>query len=751
MSAFAVGDLTVSLEPRREDDALIVQLNHLRKAMLVVVDQADVVAKGNLDIEVLPRSNEDILGLSLQRMVLNLRENRDESDRLNWLKTSQNELAEVMRGDLGLINLWRSVLSYLEKQISIQVGSFYVLESNDEESYLAFMAGYALETGNTVKNRLALGERLVGQVALEQELKVLNGLPNEYLRVNSSLGSFSPLSVVLLPLVKNNKVAGVIELGSMKVIDNEEIELLRASAEFIAVTVETSLRNKLTKTLLNQTQKQSEEHLSTNENLETYTQQLRKSEEQLTQQSVALKVSNEEMELKAVELAQASSYKSAFLANMSHELRTPLNSLLILSKSLAENNTGNLTEMQQGDARIIYEGGSDLLELINDIMDLSKVEAGMLTLNLESVDLEYVADNIRLLFGAIAKEKRLSFGVNIDANLDTAIFSDGQKLQQIIKSFLSNAFKFTSQGEVVVRFHQIPVETKLYFSDFTRDQGVEVSVIDSGVGIPKDKQQAIFEAFQQKDGSTSRHYDGTGSGLTIFRELARLLKGEVHLSSRPGEGNVFTLYIPKVWTDGGERVKESSLSVVLQKNPDTLSIGNNSSSTVPYGNNDIAEKRSDTSKIVDSPVAIKPADASVEWIADDRNNISSTDNVILVIEDDSNVAKQLLRLGHDHQQKALLTDKGRVGVLLAIEYKPCGIFLKGVLPDIDGLQVLEMLKINWRTKDIAVHVLSEGNCKNASLEGGGLSYLEKPLSEPKLKATLRDISKTAQDAEYGNQ
>jgi len=762
MAAFAVGDLRASIIPRSDGDVLVMTLNQLREAMNVVVSQADAVAQGDYDTNVRPRSKQDLLGMSLQKMLVNLRLSQEQNDKQNWLKTSQAELAEVMRGDRDIETLSSDILNYIAIRFGAQIGSVYVVDPSRKSEALTFMSGYAQNLDSLPKQTLEFGEGLVGQTALEGGIKVLSDLPSQYLKVNSSTGDMAATEVVLLTISNNDKVSGVIELGSLKPFSVKQLELLELSSGSIALSLETCMSNNVTKALLAKTQKQSKQLLQANENLEEHAQQLKHSEQVLKQQGEELRVSNEELEekqsmlqkqkrdvelgkeeieLKAQELEQASKYKSEFLANMSHELRTPLNSLLILSKSLAKNKTGNLTLAQQEDAQVIHDGGQDLLELINDIMDLSKVEAGMLVLTMERVELTVVANNTLTLFGRTAEEKGLDFSVSVAPELDKTIYSDGQRLQQIIKNLTSNALKFTRKGFVSINIHGIDPDIPFHLNKLTSENGLAISVSDSGEGISVEKQQAIFDAFQQEDGSTSREFGGTGLGLAISKELARLLCGEIHLQSVKGEGSTFTLFIPKHWDESMRAHEIGSTNATIEHLP-----VQDSRPKIAQSHSQVSEK-----PIVDVTASKSPRqeqevpDLVSEWIADDRRNIQSGDKVLLVIEDDPHFAKILLRIGRENNQKVILSNRGRDGMMLALEYEPIGVLLDMGLPDINGLDVLEQLKFNLHTRGIPVHAISADDFSKASLSRGALSFVPKPASEETIIRALDEIAAVSKE------
>ncbi|MCJ8299388.1 MAG: response regulator, partial [Pseudomonadales bacterium] len=468
---------------------------------------------------------------------------------------------------------------------------------------------------------------------------------------------------------------------------------------------------------------QQEELKSTNETLISQTLELKASEEELKQQSEELKVSNEELQSKqqalvnqkevlkkaetellanADKLMQSSQYKSDFLANMSHELRTPLNSLLILSKLLADNREGNLTQGQLEDAKMIHEGGQDLLNLIGDIMDMSKVEAGKLTIIDEEVQLDDVLENLDGMFSSIAKEKQVAFNCQLDTGMPQFIVTDEQRLLQILKNFLSNAFKFTSKGSVSIKVQRPQAAMQFMHEDLNANNTIAFSVTDTGIGIEDNKQKAIFEAFQQADGSTSRKYGGTGLGLSISTKLASLLGGEIGLYSETDKGSTFTLYLPSQKT----LCQDDELQTV--KALETVE-----------------------------------AQASNElFISDDRDNLSELENTVLIIEDDVKFAKFLLQIARDMKFKGIVTNRGRDGLYLAMNYPLQGILIDAGLSDIDGTLVLEHLQHSSHTRDIPVHVISGRNGKQTYLNRGAKSFLCKPAAQDDIESIFRALAES---------
>ncbi len=666
---------------------------------------------------------EQFIDISDNREIINnLEELKLNYEKQMWITEGVNGVYAIARGETDMRKLSKKICSYLAKYLEAQIITFYIME--DEMLYLK--GSYAFKMRKSLGDKIEPGEGLTGQAVLENEIISITDIPEDYTRINSSIGDSPPRNVVVAPFSIGDKVYGVVEIGAFQELDNRKLEMLDTLKEPLATIIRSIAEQNRTKTLLEKTKKQSselenqrEELKAANESLKEQTDQLKQSEEELKQQSEELQASNEELEekqnllekqkeeiersKKAVEkqakkVEASSQYKSEFLANMSHELRTPLNSLLLLSKNLAENRNGNLDEDEVEDARIIYEGGNNLLNLINDIMDLSKVEAGKLTINSETVNLKTVTENLKKIFAPVAKKKELSFDIHIDQDVPSVIKSDEQRLEQILKNFLSNAFKFTREGNV-----------RLEISISDKGEAVEMSVTDTGIGIPEDKQQEIFEAFQQQDGSTSRKYGGTGLGLTISRELTELLGGEVALQSKEGEGSTFILTLPLKSAGKPETPEKKRKPQKEDKNGE-------------------APPRKDLKDI--------PSDI----IPDDRKDINPRDRMLLIIEDDPDFARTLYKFSRKNDYKCLVAGDGKTGIILAKEYEPDGILLDLGLPDINGEEVLEQLKYSLKTRHIPVQIIS-GREKDASSAkiNGAIGYLKKPVSRDDLDSIIDRI------------
>jgi len=749
LTQLSAGDLSGTMAPRGDDDVLVVALNQLRDSMKTVVDQTEVIAGGDYQANIDPRSEKDSLGIALQRMTQKLRDAKNEDHRKNWIKNLQKELADILLGDKDLLSLANELASFMVMVFKGSAGALYVVDPENDSNLLTFVGGHAVDERARLKSEVPFGEGFVGETALQQKAMCNNELPRGYLSVHSGLGESDVCCLLVAPFVLNGRVVGVIEVGGFEAFSDSVMEFIESASVSIAIAIDSYFGRQKTQSLLEKTQKQSsvlktqqDELVLVNSSLKLQAEKLRASEEELKQQSEELRVSNEELEEKQLslskkneivlnakqelqiqrdELALASKYKSEFLANMSHELRTPLNSMLILSKSLADNREGNLSPEQRQDAQIVYEGGKGLLGLINDIMDLSKVEAGMLDLHIESVELQRVAKNMEVVFARVASEKNVEFSISVQSEAPQAIHSDGKRLEQVLKNFLSNAFKFTSKGRVLFSIGPVDKNVQFRNSALSFDKAVAFVVKDSGIGIPVAKQNAIFEAFQQVDGSTSRKYGGTGLGLSISREISSLLGGEIHLESVQGEGSTFTLYIPIT-------ISESDIN-------ESFGLAETGSSNID--GNRVSPARYQPDVYMGSCESIEPGEI---WLSDDRAQCSPGDNSILIVEDDKTFASVLLRLARARNFKAIVTNKGRDGLLLAENYQPSGVLLDLGLPDIHGYQVLEQLKYHIKTRHIPVHIIS-GVEANDTDRIGVVSFLKKPIEEETLVEVFNNIRK----------
>src|SRR6185436_18205478 len=556
---------------------------NLTNQVRAIAEVSTAVTKGDLTRSITVEAQGEVAALkdNINEMILNLKDTTQKNTEQDWLKTNLARFTRMLQGQRDMKTVAQMVLSELAPLVEAQQGVFYVNNSDNGDSVMKLLGGYAYNKRKSLANEFHPGEGLVGQCMLEKERILVTDIPSNYVNISSGLGGARPNNIVVLPVLFEGEVKAVIELSTFQTFSDTHLTFLDQLTESIGIVLNTIEANTRTEDLLLQSQSLAAELQSqqdalkkTNEQLEQQARSLRESEDLLKSQQEELRQTNEElqdkaallarqkaeveaknreveearweMEEKAEQLALTSKYKSEFLANMSHELRTPLNSMLILSRQLAENSEENLMPKQVQFAETIHSSGSDLLSLIKDILDLSKIESGMMGIEVTDVSLDDIAEQLERSFHQFAQDKKLGFSIERSPDLDSTLVTDDKRLQQILMNLLSNAFKFTEEGNVVLRIEAASPTEKYYLESLNRAEDViAFSVTDTGIGIPEDKQRIIFEAFQQADGTTSRKYGGTGLGLSISREIARLLGGEIRVSSSPGEGSTFTLYLPR--------------------------------------------------------------------------------------------------------------------------------------------------------------------------------------------------------------
>lgn len=724
-------------------------LIRLSKALKNNTDFALAIGEGNLDVPYQPLSQEDLLGNALVQMRNNLKKLSDVNAANSWLQTSIVETGNVLRGEKTAEDLAGELLSKLAQILKFQAGALYLMQGD----ILKLTGTYAFSHRKSPLTEFKLGEGLVGQAALEKKVIIFDNVPPQFIYIQSGLAEGEAPQVILQPFLFHGQVIGVLELASTRPWTDLQCTFLDQVEESIAIAFHSIQTRQEMKRLLLATQEmaeelrvQQEELREANEELEQQAKALKESEASLQAQQEELRVTNEELEektrileqqkaaialknqelenakaeieRKAREVEKASQYKSEFLANMSHELRTPLNSLLILSKSLMDNKKGNLTPDQVEAAQIIYNSGNELLTLINDILDLSKIEAGRLDINPEMVETESIASYVKMHFNHIAAQKGLEFKVMVADEVPAQFETDRLRLEQILKNLLSNAIKFTSQGYVSFEISMAGSNQRFSTPALQRGPVIAFSVADTGIGIPKDKQELIFEAFKQADGSTSRKYGGTGLGLSISKELARLLGGEIHLESEPGKGSRFTVFLPlktpgegiaKTNVENKPQVKETPPAGVQPQDEEPL----------------LAENL--------------PSPPKVESIPDDRNIIAPGDRVLLIIEDDASFATVLSGQAREKGFKILASATGEEGLELAARFKPAAIILDINLPGINGWDVLERLKENPSLRHIPVHIMSAYDEDIEAYRKGAIGYLTKPVNPDQLESAFDRI------------
>ena len=687
-----------------------------------LADAADQIGKGNFNIDVQPRSKDDLLGHAIVQMAADLKVFRSKGEQTIWIQSGLNQISETLLGEKDLSALSNDALTDIIQYTGAQTGVLYIRQAGE----LHFSAGYALSPEHPAPPIIEVGKTLLGQQVLRKEPLYLQDAPDSFLYIATGTGAATPGHVLIIPLMHAGITEGVMEIGSLYPFNNNVIDFVKQAAINIAVAIQSTRSRTRLQELLEETQAQAEElqtqHSeleSMNVELEAQTQKLQVSEEELKVQQEELMQSNAELEersrlleeknqiivernldihKKAEELALSTRYKSEFLANMSHELRTPLNSILLLSRLLSENHDHNLNGDQVEYAQVINSSGKGLLTLIDEILDLSKIESGKMELELGEVAIASVCSNMQALFEPIAREKGLQLLLETAVHTPAYIETDQVRLEQVLKNLLSNALKFTAKGTVTlaVRPGELP-------------DTIRFAVKDTGIGIPEDKQQVIFEAFQQADGSTRRKYGGTGLGLSISRELAKLLGGQLSVTSKSNEGSEFVMTIP-----------------VTPKAADS-----GGSHEVPAPAREEEVPGAGKSRFL-SPVI-------PEGVFDDRGLIEKNDAVILIVEDDTHFAKALLDFTHARGYKGIVSVRGDEAAELARIYKPIGILLDIQLPVKDGWQVMEELKNDPRTRPIPVHIMSSMEAKKESLMKGAVDFISKPVDPESMQSIFEKM------------
>jgi HAMP domain-containing protein/CheY-like chemotaxis protein len=689
---------------------------NLTNQVRAIAEVATAVTKGDLtrSIQVEARGEVSELKDNINAMIGNLRVTTERNTEQDWLKTNLAKFSRMMQGQRDLVTVGKLLLSELAPLVNAQQGVVYVMEGAGIASALKELASYADEPfDNRELRRYGLGEGLVGQSAADRQRLLLTDIPGESIQVRGGLLNARPKTVIVLPVLYEGHVKAVVELASLGDFTASHLAFLeQLTGSIIGVVLNTIEATMRTEGLLKQSQQLAGELQAQQTELQQTNEELANKAKLLAEQNAEVERKNQEIELarraleeKAAELALTSRYKSEFLANMSHELRTPLNSILILGQQLSENADKNLSSRQVEFAKTIHGAGTDLLNLISDILDLSKIESGTVTVECEDLLFTHLRETIERNFRHEAEARKLSFTADFDSRLGRAIITDSKRLLQVLKNLLSNAFKFTDRGGV--RLH-VGIAMGGWTSDHpTLSQApsvAEFSVSDTGIGIPQEKQRIIFEAFQQADAGTARKYGGTGLGLAISRELAHLLGGEIRLSSISGSGSTFTLYLPLTYM-GPAYARATAL-------------GPNSPVSVAY-------------QPVVTPVVVRQ-----EEIADDRENILSGDAVLLVVEDDPHYGRILVNLARDRGFKVILARTGADGLAMASKHRPTAVSLDVFLPDMLGWTVLNQLKRNPETRHIPVQILTIEDERQYGLERGAFSFVTKTVTTDRLEQAI---------------
>ena len=730
------GNLSVEVEPKSRHDTLNTSLKKMIVYLQEVSTVTEKISNKDLHVNVRPRSEHDALNHSLQRMIRNLQLMHKENEQQNWLQNGLNQLNNELLGEPSLLEVCNKAIRFVSRYVNAGYGGLYVYSPEEEAAKM--YSSFAFIERDTLSNVYKLGEGVVGQVALEKNPILLKNITRKDRLIKTGTTSQPPRNTYTYPLLYNLDLYGIIELASFDPFDEAKQHFLNETNRVIATVIFSTKQREKVQELLQvsqqatqnakhaareaeqakegaqrkadelqkanlqleeqqqRLQQQSEEMQQVNAHLKEQQQRLQQQSEELRQQNESLNLTRQELDKRARELELASKYKSEFLANMSHELRTPLNSIILLSKMLGRNDKGNLDKKDIKQATVIHQAGEELLRLINDILDLSKIEAGKVTMNITEFSTQTLLTTFKDLFHSIAEEKDLEFIVR--DTLKATLKTDQDKLSQVIRNLLSNAFKFTRQGSVLLQMSVHP-DSKDNF---------QITVTDTGIGIPQNKQTTVFEAFQQADGSMSREFGGTGLGLSIVREYVRLLQGTIELESEEGQGTIFTVTLPIFFN-------ETSLdSESLQ--PPSASVSK------------IKKRIKETTSM-----------AAVSDIEDDRDIIQPVDKIILLIEDNADVAQATMDIIREKGFKVLVALDGQTGLSLTKQFRPTGILLDLVLPDINGMEVLRELKSTRELRHIPVHIVSSKERDNTFQNAGAIGYYQKPVNDIDIQHALENI------------
>jgi HAMP domain-containing protein/CheY-like chemotaxis protein/signal transduction histidine kinase len=691
---------------------------NLTSQVRAIAEVATAVTKGDLtrSIQVDARGEVSELKDNINTMITNLRLTTDLNTEQDWLKTNLARFTNMLQGQRDLATVGRLLLPELTPLVNAHRGVIYQVQ-NEDSPQLRLLAAYASDGANPHAQVIQVGVGLIGQCAMDKRQRLVTDIPDDAVPINSALLRIAPKNLVVLPVLFENQVKAVIELASVSTFTTSQMAFLEQLTDSIGIVLNSIEATMQTEGLLTQSQQLAGELQTQQKELQQTNEQLEQKAQQLAERNVEVERKNQEIEQarraleeKATELSLTSKYKSEFLANMSHELRTPLNSILILGQQLTENPDGNLTHKQVEFARTIHGAGTDLLNLISDILDLSKIESGTVTVEAEEILTTNLLETVGRPFRHEAENRQLTFDIAIDPHLGRSIYTDSKRLQQVLKNLLSNAFKFTAEGGV-----------RLSVSAAVGGWGAEHPVLghspavvafevsDTGIGIPQDKQKLIFEAFQQADAGTSRKYGGTGLGLAISRELASLLGGEIHLQSTPGKGSIFTLYLP-----------------------------------LKYSGPTIAPRIiAPTQHSVAPAMPVVTQERVTEQLSDDRLTLEPGDTILLIVEDDPHYARVLVDLARDKGFKVLVAARGAEALDVAKQYQPTAISLDVFLPDMLGWTVLSQLKHNPLTRHIPVQIITLDEDRQHALARGAFSFVNKPTTTEGVAAALSQIKEYA--------
>ena len=692
---------------------------NLTSQVRAIAEVATAVTKGDLtrSIQVDARGEVAELKDNINTMIGNLRLTTQVNTEQDWLKTNLAKFTNMLQGQRDLTTVGRLLLTELAPLINAHMGVIYQTENADSPQ-LRLLSAYAGDGANPHPQVVQFGEGLIGQCAMDKRQRLVSDIPTDTAPINSALLRVVPKNLVVLPVLFENQVKAVIELSSISSFTTSQMTFLEQLTDSIGIVLNSIEATMQTEGLLKQSQQLAGELQTQQKELQQTNEQLEQKAQQLAERNVEVERKNQEIEQarraleeKATELSLTSKYKSEFLANMSHELRTPLNSILILGQQLTENPDGNLSAKQVEFARTIHGAGTDLLNLISDILDLSKIESGTVTVDAEEILTSSLLETVGRPFRHEAENRQLSFSVEVDENLARSMVTDSKRLQQVLKNLLSNAFKFTAEGGVKMTVSAAVGGWSAEHPILNHAPAVVAfEVTDTGIGIPLEKQKLIFEAFQQADAGTSRKYGGTGLGLAISRELASLLGGEIHLRSAPGKGSTFVLYLP-----------------------------------LKYSGPTVAPRSPAPSPFAQTPAlqAAATQERVVEQLPDDRLNLEPGDTILLIVEDDPHYARVLIDLARDKGFKVLVASRGAEALELAKQFQPAAVSLDVFLPDMLGWTVLSQLKHNPLTRHIPVQIITLDEDRQHALARGAFSFVNKPTTTEGVSAALSQIKEYA--------
>lgn len=720
----------------------------------------DKIGDGDLKTRIDTNGKDEFarVAIAFNDMAGKLADSIQESADQTWLSAGLANVAQTLQGERDLQNAAQRVLKEFSQLLNTRHGMFFVTKIAEGQSELSLLATFAHNERKNLTNNIAFGQGLIGQCALEKERILATNVPDDFIKISSGTGEAVPKNIVVVPVLYEGKVKAVIEQASFAPFTPIQLQFLDSIAINLGVilagiesteTTERLLRQE--QTLSEELQSQQEELMETNAKLEGLASSLQSSEEELRQQQEELQQTNEELEErsriqikqnaelevknleleqlrqsmqeKANQLSLTSKYKSEFLSNMSHELRTPLNSLLILSKVLSENSEGNLTEKQIEFAKTIYSAGSDLLVLIDDVLDISKIEAGAMSIDIADEAVKNICFDLLPSFDEIAKQKGISLNVDINPQVPRFIKTDSRRLQQVLKNIVSNALKFTLKGSITIKVDLADPEADAadrWDKDNqvlnSADSVLAFHIIDTGIGIPEDKQRIIFEAFQQADGTTNRKFGGTGLGLAISREITRLLGGEIKLKSEVDKGSTFTVYLPQEYAGARDQATSKPKQALTQI--DFKPAKQFLASTKPAREENGGEEAHSTAQTT----------VTYSNVKDDRSDIEEGDKVLLVVHQDDELTEQLMDLAHTREFKVLTANQGKSAFALVQKFKPDAIVLDVGLPDKDGWIFLDRVKRDSTTRHIPVYVISDEDRSHQARRLGAVGYAHTPAN-----------------------